>query len=73
MLLSKNANAKAEDENKWTPLHYAVNNGHINIARLLLRNGADKNAKTINNQTAILLAFQNGISIVDFGNIGFVL
>lgn len=89
MLISKNGNVKAEDENKWTPLHFAAENGtrvvlaywkvsvhfwkqskiiwysvlqlgHINIARMLLSHGAKVDAKTNNNQTAIMLAYQNG-------------
>jgi ankyrin repeat protein len=41
-----NVNVK-DDEYGWTPLHYAALNGHIEIARLLLQNGADVNAKTM--------------------------
>lgn len=29
MLINKNAQVKAEDENKWTPLHYASKNGRF--------------------------------------------
>jgi ankyrin repeat protein len=41
-----NVNVK-DDVYGSTPLHYAAYNGHVEIARLLLQNGADVNAKTI--------------------------
>lgn len=34
--------------------------GHVNIAKTLLNHGADIDAKTNNNQTALLVAIQNG-------------
>jgi hypothetical protein len=39
-----NVNVK-DDENGSTPLHRAAANGHIEISRLLLQNGADVNVK----------------------------
>ncbi|KZC14655.1 Ankyrin repeat domain-containing protein 40 [Dufourea novaeangliae] len=32
--------------NGWTPLHWACKKGYLNIAALLLKNGADKNIKS---------------------------
>lgn len=86
LLIAKKAKVKAEDENKWTPLHFAakgnssgnkdfeylsimyflgnynqfISLGHVNIAKVLLSQGADINAKTNNNQTALLVAIQHG-------------
>jgi len=35
-----------QDENGWTPLHEGAAEGHLDVVKLLLDNGADKNAKT---------------------------
>ena len=48
-----------------TPLHSAVMNGHIEIARLLLQNGADVNAKDNDGYTPLhWAAFQGHIDIL---------
>lgn len=39
-----------------TPLHWAVQKGHNNIAKLLLRHGADPNAMSKFSKTPIILA-----------------
>jgi hypothetical protein len=46
LLSIRNINVNAKDWNGDTPLHWAVENGHIEIIRLLLQNGADVNAKS---------------------------
>ena len=33
-------------QDKWTPLHYASQNGHTEVAALLVQGGADVNART---------------------------
>ena len=43
-----------------TPLHLACEKGHIEIAKLLIQNGADVNTKDINERTSIYLAAKNG-------------
>lgn len=41
-----------------TPLHWAVQKGHNNIAKLLLQNGADPNAMSKFSKTPITLAVE---------------
>jgi len=46
LLSIRNINVNVKDDMfGWTPLHWAARNGRIEIARLLLQNGADVNAK----------------------------
>lgn len=44
--LHKGTNVNAYDSGGYAPLHYAARKGHIDIARLLLRNGGDINIRT---------------------------
>ena len=34
----------AVEKDKWTALHYAGEKGHVDVAKVLLENGADVNA-----------------------------
>lgn len=45
---------------QWTPLHYAVWQNHIEIARILLDNGADSMAKNTARETALDIAAKYG-------------
>jgi hypothetical protein len=54
-----NVNVK-DDECGMTPLHYAAENGHVEIARLLLQNGADVNAKDNYGWTPLHIAAMYG-------------
>lgn len=46
LLLERGANTEAKnEEDGFTPLHYASWSGHVDCARLLLERGADKNAR----------------------------
>jgi hypothetical protein len=47
LLSIRNINVNVKDDwNGWTPLHWAAHYGHVEIARLLLQNGADVNVKS---------------------------
>ncbi|XP_014483820.1 PREDICTED: ankyrin repeat domain-containing protein 40-like [Dinoponera quadriceps] len=39
----------------WTPLHWACKKGYLDVAALLLKNGADKNVRTEAGETAVSL------------------
>lgn len=45
---------------KWTFLHYAANNGHANIAEILLSNEADPEAETYEGKRALHIASLRG-------------
>ncbi|XP_076237377.1 uncharacterized protein LOC143179360 isoform X2 [Calliopsis andreniformis] len=45
-LLKKGISATAEDSAGYTALHYAARNGHYEICKILLENGAAVNAQT---------------------------
>lgn len=49
----KEANINAEDNDKNTPLHWAVRMGFENIADLLLKYGANINAEDIYKKTPL--------------------
>ena len=43
-LLSEGANVNEKDGNGWTALHYSASNGHADVSKVLLENGANVNA-----------------------------
>jgi len=45
-----------DDEQKWTPLHYSIYSGRIDVARLLLARGADVNLVTRGGETPLHFA-----------------
>eukprot|EP00056_Hartaetosiga_gracilis_P006387 m.96273 g.96273 ORF g.96273 m.96273 type:complete len:65 (+) comp12459_c0_seq13:1161-1355(+) len=51
MLLAKGADVNAADNSNVTPLATAVSNGHVNIVKQLIANGANVNAQTKVNKT----------------------
>lgn len=44
------------DAEGWTALHKAVANGHVPVAELLLRAGADAEARHVSGETPITIA-----------------
>ena len=44
MLIQNGADVNAVDKDKWTALHYAAQNGHVDVVKVLLQNGANVNA-----------------------------
>jgi ankyrin repeat protein len=44
LLVAAGANVNFQDDEKSTPLHCAAVNGHLDVAKLLLDNGAEVNA-----------------------------
>lgn len=55
-LLSEGALVNDRGENGFTPLHYAVEQGHYDIVLLLLSHGADKNIENDFCETPLDLA-----------------
>jgi hypothetical protein len=61
LLSIRNINVNVKDDwNGWTPLHWAALKGHIEIARLLLQNGAEVNAKDYDGRTPLHFAASQG-------------
>jgi prolyl 4-hydroxylase len=46
------------DANGWTPLHEGARGGHLEVVKLLVENGADVSARTIDGGTALWWAKQ---------------
>ena len=61
ILLSAGANPNIGDHhNNQTPLHVAALGGHINVAKALLKGGADRNAKGRGGVTPLMTASNRG-------------
>jgi hypothetical protein len=61
LLSIRNINVNVKDDWRgYTPLHYAACHGHIEIARLLLQNGAEVNAKCNGGSTPLHSAAAHG-------------
>jgi hypothetical protein len=61
LLSIRNINVNVKDNwNGITPLHWAVENGNDDIARLLLLYGAEVNSRDRNGSTPVYLAASNG-------------
>lgn len=49
----------ARDNFKWTPLHFACHAGILDVIELLLNNGADLEARTLNEATPLMRAIES--------------
>jgi hypothetical protein len=58
-LLARGAQVSRPDR-QWSALHYAVFAGHDEIAQLLIRAGADVNARSTNGSTVLMMAAREG-------------
>ena len=59
LLIRMGARATCFDAEGFTPFHKAVLNGHVPLVELLIEEGADVNAKSLNNTTPLQLAFHS--------------
>jgi hypothetical protein len=50
----------AVDDHEWTALHWAAENGRVDVVKVLIQNGADLNAVDINKCTALHRAAEDG-------------
>ena len=60
LLSIRNINVNVKSLNGWSPLHWAAVYGHVEIALLLLQNGAEVNARSINGVTPLHYAAMYG-------------
>ena len=49
-----------KDHNGWTPLHFAAENGHFEVCKLIIENVRDKNPGDYKGITPLHLAAENG-------------
>lgn len=65
LLLDSDANPNSVDHvEKFTPLMHAAAEGHLDVVKILLKNGADKTLKDIDGDTAESFARQNNHTAV---------
>lgn len=55
-LLQQPCDPNVADKEGWTPLHYAVDGGHVEASQLLLEAGADKDAQDADGMTPLYSA-----------------
>jgi len=61
MLLLAGHNINARNRGNWTPLHYASENGHVDMVRLLIEwGGVELNVRECNGKTALGWAISEG-------------
>jgi ankyrin repeat protein len=49
----------AQDNFKWTPLHFAAHGGLLDVVDYLLERGADLEARTMNQATPLMRAIES--------------
>jgi hypothetical protein len=55
-MLEKGADPNAKDKDRWTPLHRATFEGHVEVVRVLLEHRADQTVKNILRKTPLEVA-----------------
>ena len=55
-MIQNGADMNAGNEYKWTALHLVAQDGHVNVAKVLIQNGADVNAVDGGKRTALHFA-----------------
>jgi ankyrin repeat protein len=60
LLLEHGADINVQDEDGWTPLHWASMNGALEVVRLLLEHGSEVEAKHNGGKTTLQVAVDRG-------------
>jgi ankyrin repeat protein len=60
LLLDHNPDVHTRDKHDYTPLHFAVRNGHLAICRILLERNVEVNSRNHNGSTPLLYASEYG-------------
>ncbi|MCG8340467.1 MAG: ankyrin repeat domain-containing protein [Cytophagales bacterium] len=63
-MIRKGAKVDSTDDNGATPLHWAAFNGHLEVVRLLIDKGADKEAKHIGQTSLHWAVIRNHLEVV---------
>jgi ankyrin repeat protein len=58
-LIQSGLNMDHQDDNEWTPLHFAAQDGKLEVARTLIDSGANINITDINGNTPLWVATMN--------------
>jgi ankyrin repeat protein len=65
LLIRNQAPINGQDQDCWTPLHWAVQRGNVQLIKLLIDHGASINSEDKNGRTPLYLALQKNQAIID--------